>query len=421
MKLLPTGPKRYGQPLGQWTLALALLAGSAPGVNAADESKSGTTTTNSDATTESTGKTTTAASTDKTTSADSTKTSATATATSKTTNSGSSSKTTDSGSSSKTTATGKTTSSSFSYSVLKITAVNSNNDASSNTGSMAKLSSTQTSNSMPAMPTLSSTSSTAVATPTVTVPSNSNNPFMRQSSLPEGTVFIAVGAILGGIVVAIFAWHIALAFIHKRNLKKFTSTNQVYTAPFMDESKDFYSDTPGTAGAGTFGGHAYRAGGTNRKSLVPGAGKDTENSASERTRSMINSGLFFSPTAEVMNSVNHANQTNDSLTSSISTAGVGIATNARSSVPRASVYMPAGYYGGSQGGAPSMMSGGRSVRHMSMTNASMTGGPPPGGAGGRPGSSARMSHLNVGGGGPEVRESVRAPSAYLDDFLGADK
>lgn len=300
-----------------------------------------------------------------------------------------------------------------SYSRVQITAVNSNNDD-SNTGLP-----TLTGNALPTL------SSTGVPKPTVTVPSNANNPFMSQSNLPEGTVFIAVGAILGGIVAAVFVWHLMVAFMHKRNLKKFTSTNQVYTAPFMDENKGLYSDNApsGGAGATTYGGHAYSGSvGAVRKSLLPNHEKP---STDARTRSMINSGLFFSPTAEVMNNASQANQANDSFTSTVgSTAGVGIAAGNRASVPRASVYMPAGYYGNQGGRAASMMSGGQSVRNMSMSNISFSGGAAPHQAPSISGSTRPNStYMQQGGGGgqPEGRETVRAPSAYLDDFLGADK
>lgn len=296
-----------------------------------------------------------------------------------------------------------TSSTSVSYSAVQITAVNTNNNGeSTNTQSMRRLS----------MPTLSST---GVPVPTVTVPSNSNNPFMAQSSLPEGTVFIAVGAILGGIVAAVFAWHLTLAFIHKRSIKKFADVNATYnTAPLMSENKTLYGAGGAAPGAGSAGG---RKGPTSESGAF--------NTTSERSRSMINSGLFFSPTAEVMNSAN-ANINNDSLTSTMgSTAGVGIAANVKSGAPRASVYMPAGYYGGGHNSTPSM-SGGRSVRNMSMysaSNISMSGGLSGGGGGNSlkvPGVSGN-SRLSVGGGADNRHESVRAPSAYLDDFLGADK
>lgn len=287
-----------------------------------------------------------------------------------------------------------------SQSAVQITAVNPNNAQPSDGGP-------------PRLPTLSNT---GVPVPTVTVPSNSNNPFMSQSKLPEGTVFIAVGAILGGVAAAVFAWHLALAFLHKRSLKKFANANNMgYTAtPLMADNKDFYGNTYGAQGYGA----ALAAG--RGGSALPQDMKTTMDSSHDRSSRMINSGLFFSPTAEVMNSA--VNPTNDSLTSTMgSTAGVGIATNNRST-PRASVYMPAGYYSGNQGGAPSVMSGGRSVRHMSMSNISMNGGPYSGG--GAPSIAAslkipgnpRMSQVSG-----DHRESVRAPSAYLDDFLGADK
>jgi hypothetical protein len=300
-----------------------------------------------------------------------------------------------------------TTSTSISYSAIVITAVNTNNDGSS--GSKPTLSKSK-------MPTLSTT---GVPVPTVTVPSNEFNPFLKQSTIPEGTVFIAVGSILGAIALAVIAWNVALAIIHRRNARHFHDIGSDPT-PLMTDIKDFnHGYNAGNNGAG--------AGGNNNLEHGGGVGMfGASNKDASRSRSMINSGLFFSPTAQVLNSAqgqNNLNSANPSITSSMasSTAGVGVIGGPG----RASVYMPAGYYDGTGNG------GARSVRHMSMysmSNASMGGGhqstPPPmplsslsvSNSAGNP----RISQLATGE-QQQPRQSVRAPSAYLDDFLGFDK
>ncbi|KAF5092518.1 hypothetical protein D0Z03_002820 [Geotrichum reessii] len=263
------------------------------------------------------------------------------------------------------------------------------------------------------MPTLSTT---GVPVPTVTVPSNEFNPFLKQQKAPEGTVFIAVGSVLGAIALVVIAWNVALAVIHRRNARHFHDIGSDPT-PLMAEIKDPYAGyNSGNTGAG--------AGGLNNSDHSGGVGLfGANNKEASRSRSMINSGLFFSPTAQVLNSaqVQNANSANPSITSSMasSTAGVGIIGGPG----RASVYMPAGYYDGSGNG------GARSVRNMSMysmSNASMAGGhqatPPPGAMSmlSVPNSTSnpRISQLAAG---EQQRPSVRAPSAYLDDFLGFDK
>lgn len=180
-----------------------------------------------------------------------------------------------------------------------------------------------------------------------------------------------------------------------------------------DSSK--MTEIPGAASS-VGGAHAR---GTSQVGLG-GVGSD----AGDRTRpSMVNSGLFFSPTAEVMNTAQQHQSMllsgstmggADSLTSTInSSAGVGVsagvagataaaaATSASANTnsgaaARTSVYMPSGYY------APTTSAGVTGNATMSVYSTAGTGG----------------SNRNTAVGN---RESVRAPSAYLDDFLGQDK
>ncbi|KAK3296894.1 uncharacterized protein B0H64DRAFT_113084 [Chaetomium fimeti] len=84
---------------------------------------------------------------------------------------------------------------------------------------------TTTSSPSPAgpMPTLSSrtTRNTEIPTyPPASVPPTRNAPFMNHSTLPDGTVFIAVGAILGAFGVAILLWRAILACLLHRSVER---------------------------------------------------------------------------------------------------------------------------------------------------------------------------------------------------------
>lgn len=240
--------------------------------------------------------------------------------------------------------------------------------------------------SLSAMPTLSST---GVPIPTVTVPSNSNNPFMKQSTLPEGTVFIAVGCILLGILLAVVGWNLAL-FIIAKNSRDIQYTPAGGFGSKEGHSKPIFSDD------------VKRSEKMDSSMLNGGAqaGAAKGGDGSEKVKSMYKSGLFFSPTAEVMSSAQnqhlrgssfYANA--DSLTSTFNSANLG----GNVGTPRSSTYMPSGYY------APT-------------TSAGVSGNPTSSIYSTAPSVQAPGNRNTMLG----TRESVRAPSAYLDDFLRQD-
>ncbi|KAL2152548.1 hypothetical protein VTH82DRAFT_5732 [Thermothelomyces myriococcoides] len=71
------------------------------------------------------------------------------------------------------------------------------------------------------MPTLSRTVNTEIPTyPPPTIPPTKNAPFMNHSTLPDGTVFIAVGAILGAFGVAILLWRAIVACLLHRSVER---------------------------------------------------------------------------------------------------------------------------------------------------------------------------------------------------------
>lgn len=240
------------------------------------------------------------------------------------------------------------------------------------------------SGSKAAMPTLSTT---GVPQPSVTVPSMADNPFMDRASVPEGTVFIATGAVLGGLLGAVIVWRIIASLMLRRSLKR----NE--TAGFMTLGDD---KQPLYAGGAVVGSRDNLSGnGGGRKSGAP--------SLSTRPSSM-----FFSPTAEVMNSAQGRNESLPSVNQ------------------RSSVYLPAGYYQNNVGSQLGSMTS-RSSRVLSMAGAPSISGvaPPPAApaaapaaASSSPGHNRIRSYNGVSSSPQQPQPSAqRPPSAYLDDLL----
>ncbi|KAI9648756.1 hypothetical protein NHQ30_003396 [Ciborinia camelliae] len=156
-----------------------------------------------------------------------------------------------------------------------------------------------TASSTSALPTLAG----AFTIPTPSVPPTLNAPFMQPSKYPEGTVFIAVGAVLGIFALSVLGWRTMVAWALHRSVKRaarqqtHTDQKQLFQAPQAPFYK--YADKESTLSLGVLGGK----GGKKRPTTSNG------------TKSQTN--LFFSPTA---------------------LAGGNTSGN------RASSYLPAGYY-----------------------------------------------------------------------------
>ncbi|KAF3940244.1 hypothetical protein ABW19_dt0207374 [Dactylella cylindrospora] len=139
--------------------------------------------------------------------------------------------------------------------------------------------------------------------PPPAVPNTKNAPYMQRSDLPEGTVFIAVGAALGLFGLIAFAWRMVVAWQLRRSIKR-------ANAAASSDSK-----------AGLLG--RYDAPSATKKSFysagVNGSSLSLDHLGSSRTGlgQTPNTSLFFSPTANTGSPV-HQN--------------------------RGSAYLPAGYY-----------------------------------------------------------------------------
>ncbi|CAG8192799.1 unnamed protein product [Penicillium olsonii] len=208
-------------------------------------------------------------------------------------------------STSSSTSTSTTTSSSSSESTSRTmdTTTSSSTETSSTTTSDSSTSTSSVSTTTTSSTTSSSTTDAAI----VTVPPIANAPYMQESSAPEGTVFIAVGAALGLIGLTLLAWRAMVAWSVNRSVRraamKHASDNKRMLRNSRKKRSTPYSAVPTDVHLGKMGA--------------------TRSSHKPRVASG-NSGLFFSPTA--------------------GPTGSHGSVNAGHSGNRGSTYLPAGYY-----------------------------------------------------------------------------
>lgn len=174
-------------------------------------------------------------------------------------------------------------------------------------------------------PTLSSTGSifhlsdvptiAGYGVPTQVVPWTAGAPYMQRSKLPEGTVFIIVGALLGFMGGAVLLWRGLVAWSLHRNVRKAAMTSHRNDS-MLKLSK------PNPYGNSTFG-----ASNMSLERLSAPTGKLSKHAPTHSASSPAgrNSSLFFSPTA-------------GAGTHSSPTAALMSGNN------RSSAFLPAGYY-----------------------------------------------------------------------------
>ncbi|KAF9881047.1 csi2 protein-like protein [Colletotrichum karsti] len=144
--------------------------------------------------------------------------------------------------------------------------------------------------------------------PPPTVPPTNNAPFMHRSTAPQGTVFIAVGAILGAFGLGILVWRGIIACLLHRSVARAANAQHIANdkASFPAPPAQFYkyTDQESTPSLGANGRGVRRT----QRGPIPSATPSQSN-------------LFFSPTA----------------------AGGGGGGNNRDSV-RDSRFLPSGFY-----------------------------------------------------------------------------
>ncbi|KAF2221598.1 hypothetical protein BDZ85DRAFT_265671 [Elsinoe ampelina] len=257
-----------------------------------------------------------------------------------------------------------------------------------------------------------------VGIPTMVVPFTANAPFMQKSSLPEGTVFIAVGAVLAFLGFCVIAWRALVAWSINRSVKR-----AAMASIMASETKN-----PGGWASNPFkpaGGFYHQAPGGSTLDLNDKSDRHTNRASRNPIPPSNGSGLFFSPTAS-------------NATTNIPMTGLAPANN------RSSTFLPAGYYaspssqlgsgnsqttiGGTGQGSPSLQAR-RTSLNRPMSNMQLA---PPSregqrtsiarpnsnvGYGGHLNPQASASSLQVGTGHGEDLPGSRAPSAYLEDLF----
>lgn len=259
--------------------------------------------------------------------------------------------------------------------------------------------------------------------PTMIVPNTAAAPYMQKSTLPEGTVFICVGAILAFFGACVLAWRGLVAWSLHRSVKR-AALVQSYGDSKHSLRGPGYSQVGAVSSASLDRLSQHITKTPKHHSAVippmPGGGKSGPNPAA--------SSLFFSPTA-----------------------GAGT----HSAASRSSTFLPAGYYAAGTS-SPAM---GQQVTHIGAPPGPLSHGPvaagytrarsngtsPPGspahtgvngsgpyerppGSRGNESAYTRSSVVgNVGNGGPWGHSSsslnlssvpqARAPSAYLEDLF----
>ena len=163
----------------------------------------------------------------------------------------------------------------------------------------------------------STSSSSTNGYPVVTVPPTADAPYMQKSKIPEGTLFIVVGAVLGAIGLAILAWRGIVAWSVNRSVRQAAMIRSSESKGLLRSKKRRSRSRRSSSGPGVTldklgESHHRRSHSHSRR----------HHRSSTKTPSS-NSALFFSPTA-----------------------GMHHSSNRRSS------YLPAGYYNASSAAPP---------------------------------------------------------------------
>lgn len=157
--------------------------------------------------------------------------------------------------------------------------------------------------------------------PTMIVPFTANAPFMQKSSMPEGTVFIAVGAVLAFLGATVLLWRGMVAWSINRSVKRRSALDMTGS-----EKSSRWGGGGGGSGNKSAYSKEYDMGSSMSLDALTSSGKPIRNSTfpeeNKRQTTAPPAGLFFSPTAHVSNRASSANLDQN----------------------RSSSYLPAGYY-----------------------------------------------------------------------------
>ncbi|KUI60258.1 Pheromone-regulated membrane protein 5 [Cytospora mali] len=241
------------------------------------------------------------------------------------------------------------------------------------------------------MPTLSTTSAADTSIPTYPAPTvpPTNAPYMQTSNLPDGTVFICVGAILGAFALALVLWRAIIACLLHRSVERAAMAQHLANdkATFPAPPGPLYKYSDHDSSQNISSGRGVRR--TSRGPVLSG------------TPSQSN--LFFSPTAGATN--------RDSVYRDEP-------THTRNPSHRDSRFLPAGFYAAGAGAPQHTDAHGQSI---SMTNLrpdsrghALSGQSPPE----SPAFGPQRTRNNLSTSSVNLHGTTgRAPSAFLDDLL----
>ncbi|PYI10572.1 hypothetical protein BO78DRAFT_393993 [Aspergillus sclerotiicarbonarius CBS 121057] len=165
----------------------------------------------------------------------------------------------------------------------------------------------------------STSSSSTSGYPVVTVPPTADAPYMQKSKIPEGTLFIVVGAVLGAIGLAILAWRGIVAWSVNRSVRQAAMTRSYETKGLLRSKKRRSRSRRSSSGPGVT---LDKLGESHHHRSRSHSHSRRHHRSSTKTPSS-NSALFFSPTAGMQHSSN-----------------------------RRSSYLPAGYYNAGSAAPP---------------------------------------------------------------------
>ncbi|PWY69554.1 hypothetical protein BO70DRAFT_148049 [Aspergillus heteromorphus CBS 117.55] len=275
----------------------------------------------------------------------------------------------------------------------------------STTTSAASSSSTDSSATTTTDSQSTSTGSSASSTndiPIVTVPPTADAPYMQKSKVPEGTVFIAVGAVLGAIGLAILAWRGIVAWSVNRSVRQAALMRSSESKGLLRSRKR--RSRSRRSSSGQHGVTLDKLGDSHHHHRRRHSHSHSRHHRSSKTPS-TNSALFFSPTAGMQHTSNK----------------------------RRSSYLPAGYYNAGNAAPPRAQENrfsapdlpGMGPQSQGYTKA-RTGPSPPESPGLSPGldqdtlrRSTRRSHAEASTSTVNLSSPPqgRTPSAYLEDLF----
>lgn len=155
--------------------------------------------------------------------------------------------------------------------------------------------------------------------PTLVIPYTAGAPFMQKSTMPEGTVFIAVGAVLAFMGACVLLWRGLVAWSINRSVKRAA----LASIRGSDKASTWKSGAAYGTGKSAYN-KEYENGSSMSLDALTSAGKPIKPFKDDHDRRQSSAppqGLFFSPTAHASNRASSAAFDN-----------------------RSSTYLPAGYY-----------------------------------------------------------------------------